>query len=169
MGQVLDIKVVQEWAWILVGRAMTDLGQLNEAGDAFQQALGVGYSRNPQYQILIPAALARIALLKGETAVLQEALPCVEEILRYWETDPTLYNVHFEPFETCWTCYRLLKALHDPRAPEVLERVYALVQAQAARIKDPAHLRAFLENVTAHREIVAEWERVHKCSSCGQP
>ncbi len=159
--QALDQKVPQVWAWIVVGRALTGLGQLDEARDVYQHVLGDGLSLWAEYQILIPAGLAHIALLKGRTEALQEALPYVEEILRYWEAHPALRDVLFEPFEMCWTCYHLLKALHDPRAPEVLDRVYALVQAQAARIKDPAHLRAFLENVTTHREIVAEWERVH--------
>ena len=88
-------------------------------------------------------------------------MPYVEEILRYWEADSALRHIPFERFDICWTCYRLLLALQDPRALEVLDRTYALVQAQANILQDPAHRRAFLEDVAAHREIVAEWKRVH--------
>ena len=90
---------------------------------------------------------------------MQEALPHVEEMLRHWEKDPSLQGIINEPFEVCWTCYRLLLAMGDPRAPEVLARAHDLVQARAAKLKDPAHRCAFLEDVWVHREIVAEYER----------
>jgi hypothetical protein len=43
----------------------------------------------------------------------------------------------------------------------VLDRAYNLVQSQAAKLQDPEHRRMFMENVTAHRDIVAEWQRLH--------
>ena len=167
VGQAQNEWDVQSRAWIVLGHALTGLGQLDEAGAAYRRAMEDEWAWGGEWRTWIRTGLIRVALLKGEKEALREALPHVEEILRYWETDPTLHNVHFERFETCWICYRLLQALQDQRAPEVLERAYALVQARAAKLQDPAHRRMFLENVAAHRDIIAEWERVHTGASCG--
>ncbi|MBN1581128.1 MAG: hypothetical protein JXA89_10525, partial [Anaerolineae bacterium] len=83
----------------------------------------------------------------------------VEEMLHYWETHQTLLQVIIEPFEVCWTCYRLLQAIGDPRAPAVLTRAHDLVQARAAMLKEPAHRRAFLQKRKVNRDIVAKYER----------
>jgi tetratricopeptide (TPR) repeat protein len=161
INQELGEKYVQSWAQILLGYALTGLGQLDEARAAYKCVLDeVGWILG--WLFWLQACLVRIALLRGETTALWEALPLVEKLLRYWEKYPTLRGVPFEPFETCWTCYRLLQALHDPRAPEVLERAYNLVQAQAGKLQDPEHRRMFLKNVAAHRDIVAEWERIQQ-------
>ena len=143
-----------------MGHALTGLGQLDEAAAAYQRALE-SKSYGGEWHFFSRAGPVHIALLKGGAETLREALPYVEEILRYWEADPTLHMVPAERFETCWTCYRLLQALQDPRAPAVLERAYTLLQNWATKLQDPEHRRMFLENVTAHRDIVAEWERVH--------
>jgi tetratricopeptide (TPR) repeat protein len=163
-GQALGEERVQKWAWALVGHALTGLGRLDAAGAAYHRSLS--QAELPSGWTLCRwAGLIRIALLKGGAEVLQEALPQVEGILRYWDAHPALRNVDFERFESCWTCYRLLQTLQDPRAPEVLERTYTLVQATAAKLQDPEHRRMFLENVTAHRDIISEWERVHTGAS----
>ncbi|MFN2285539.1 MAG: tetratricopeptide repeat protein, partial [Anaerolineae bacterium] len=149
----------QRWGWMITGHALMGLGQLDEANAAYQHALKGWDQTNG---IWFRASPVRVALLKGDTIALQEALPHVEEILRRWDAHPGLRDVGIERFESCWACYRLLQALHDPRAPEVLERAYNLVQATAAKLQDPAHRRMFLENVAAHRDIVAEWERIQQ-------
>jgi predicted ATPase/DNA-binding SARP family transcriptional activator/class 3 adenylate cyclase len=148
-------------AWGIIGHSLTGLGQLDEAVAAYRRALEGTQGGLERDRLLIRAGLIRIALLKGDTKGLQEALLQVEEILRYWDAHPALRDVAFERFETCWTCYRLLQALQDPRAPEVLDRTYALVHTQATKLQDPEHRRMFMENVAVHRDIVAEWERLH--------
>ena len=40
-----------------------------------------------------------------------------------------------------------------------MRTAYDLLQEQAGKIEDPALRRSFLENVTAHREIVALYTR----------
>ncbi|MBN2389674.1 MAG: AAA family ATPase [Anaerolineae bacterium] len=158
-GQKYDAEDVQVWAWMLLGRALTGLGQLEDANAACQRALESSSLWIEEWKLWIRAGLIRIALLKGGTEAMREAMPHANEILRYWEGYPALRDVGLERFEVCWTCYRLLQALHDPRAPEVLERAYDLLQARAAKLQDPAHRRMFLEDVAAHRDIIAEWER----------
>ena len=52
--------------------------------------------------------------------------------------------------------YRVLRANGDPRAEEVLEEAHNLLQERAAKITDEELRRSFLENVSAHREIISE-------------
>ena len=70
------------------------------------------------------------------------------------ETIPVLYST-VEPFRIFLSCYHVLCANEDPRASALLRTAYDLLQEQAARIHDPELRRSFLENVVAHREIVA--------------
>jgi tetratricopeptide (TPR) repeat protein len=147
-------------AWVLLGHARIGLGDLDGADDAYQRALEASSSLVESLRLPPRVGLVRVALLKGGVEDLQEALPHVEGMLRHWEAHPDLQRgVPFEAFEMCWTCYRLLEAIGDPRAPDVLTKAYNLVQTRAAQLKDPAHRRAFLEDVRVHREIVAEYER----------
>ena len=54
-------------------------------------------------------------------------------------------------------CVKVLRATDDARAAPQLEALHADLQATAARIADAATRLAFLDNVQAHREIVAAW------------
>src|SRR5690606_2773704 len=65
-----------------------------------------------------------------------------------------------EPLRLYWTCYRALKANHDPRASGLLDAAYTILQAQAALIQDAGLRHTFLHNVAANRAIVAERERM---------
>jgi biotin operon repressor len=47
--------------------------------------------------------------------------------------------------------------VHDARAPRILAEAYRQVQEQAARITDDCLRRGYLENVQAHREIIAAY------------
>ena len=54
--------------------------------------------------------------------------------------------------------YHVLMAHQDSRAEAILEQIYDMVQAQAAKIKDDAQCQVFLGNIPEHREIMALWE-----------
>jgi hypothetical protein len=100
-----------------------------------------------------PTGLARVALAQG---ALIQAQTQVEEILYYLENgglDGTEC-----PFQVYLTCYHVLKAKQDPRAQEILATAYGLLQERAAKITDEGMRRSFLENVTAHREIMRQVE-----------
>jgi len=62
------------------------------------------------------------------------------------------------PFLIHLTCIQVLEANQDPRAGEVLGRVYDQLQERAASIPDEATRHAFLEKVPWHREIVRAGE-----------
>jgi hypothetical protein len=55
------------------------------------------------------------------------------------------------------SCYQALDAVHDARAARILADAYRQVQEQAARIVDDRLRRGYLENVDAHREIIAAY------------
>ena len=57
------------------------------------------------------------------------------------------------------TCYRVLMAIHDPRAADIVEEAYTLLQEWVAASPDAATRRMFVDNVPYHRELVAVWEQ----------
>jgi tetratricopeptide (TPR) repeat protein len=140
---------------LALGHALTGLGDKTGATAAYQQALDryrqSGFL-NPPMEAL--AGLARVALEQGDPA---QALLHVEEILDHLKAH-TLDGT-YEPFRIYLTCYRVLKAHDDARATEVLRTAYTLLQERAAGIEDERLRRSFLENVPAHRDLIAEFER----------
>ncbi len=65
-----------------------------------------------------------------------------------------------EPLRIYLTCYRVLRANCDARVDEVLNTGYRLLQERAAKIDDEALRSSYLENVPAHREILAEFNGI---------
>jgi len=136
-----------------LGHALVGLARLDEARDAYGEALGLlremGLAHRATEAL---AGLARVSLCKGN---LSQALARVQEILGYLETG-TLNGTE-EPLRVYLTCYRVLQANGDPRANTILEEAYRFLQQRAAKISDEGERRSFLENVAANREIVVEW------------
>ena len=64
-----------------------------------------------------------------------------------------------------WACYRALQASQDPRAQGVLTKAYRMLLDWADKIDEEKWRRSFLENVPAHREILAEYERTRTSDS----
>jgi hypothetical protein len=93
--------------------------------------------------------MANLSLAMEEPS---QARAHVEEILELLGTE-TLEGTG-DPFWVHLTCYRVLYASQDPRAPEILAAAHALLQERAARIDDQGLRRSFLGNVPAHREIM---------------
>jgi len=138
-----------------LGHALAGLGRLAEAAAAYQQALALRRELGELQLALEPlAGLARVSLAQGE---LSRAKAQVEQIVDHLESG-TLDGAE-ERFRVYLSCYRVLRADQDPRARGVLEAAHSLLQEQAARISDEELRRSFLENVTAHREIVSELGR----------
>jgi hypothetical protein len=109
------------------------LGRPAEAADAYRQGLTLRRERGQHHLTVEPlAGLARVALAGGEPA---GALAHVGEILDYVEDHPALEGT-LEPLRIYLTCYRVLQANGDPRASEVLDAAYRLLQERAATIED---------------------------------
>jgi len=94
--------------------------------------------------------LARVALEAGE---LDEAVRLVGLLLDQMETARALDDVDL-PRWIELTCYKVLDAAADPRAPRMLARAHDLLLTQANNIPDAALRQSFLDNIPEHREIV---------------
>ncbi len=164
IAQAVGARAEQALALTFLGHAVSELGHPAEAAEAYQQALGLRRDLGDQNRAMEPlAGLARVYLAQG---ALSQAQACVDEILKHLETN-TLAGAD-DPFLVYLTCYHILRANQDPRAPEILNTAYALLQQRAARFGDEAARRMFLDNVPSHRELVAAWRAMHARGSTAQ-
>jgi DNA-binding SARP family transcriptional activator/predicted ATPase/DNA-binding transcriptional ArsR family regulator len=149
---------VQGFALTNLGHALVGLGELEAARSVYVEALNLRRALE-EHPVAIEslAGLARVSLAQGD---LPQALSQVEDVLAYVQHG-TLESAD-EPLRIYLTCYRVLRAGHDLRADEVLTVAHRLLQVQAAQIEDAALRRTFLENVSAHREILAAYRQRHK-------
>jgi adenylate cyclase len=133
-----------------LGYALVGLGRMEEAAGAYRNALAIWReSGPPSLAMEALAGLARISLAQHD---LDQALAQVEEILSFLE-DNTLSDAD-DAIYVYLTCYEVLKAVQDPRAPDISSTAYGLLQKQAAKISDGTMRRSFLENVPTHRQLM---------------
>lgn len=154
VAQEIGDRHTQGIAWTNLGHIQMGLGQMAEAAEAYQQALTLRRElRQHNVAMEALAGLAHVSLNRND---LSRAQASIEEILTHLETH-TLIGAE-EPFRVYLTCYSVLKADQDPRAQDVLNTTYRLLQDRAAKINDDELRRAFLENVNTHRKIIQVWE-----------
>jgi len=145
----------QGYALTNLAHALVGLGRLVEAAEYYWEALEMRREMGQPHLVLESlAGLAHISLDKND---LRQASDYVEEILCYLKTN-TLDGTD-EPFCIYLTCYRALQACQDARAQAVLETAYQWLQERAAKITDDELRRSLLENVTAHSEIIFEYNQ----------
>ncbi|MBN1889682.1 MAG: tetratricopeptide repeat protein [Thermoflexales bacterium] len=141
-----------------LGHALTVLDRLPEAKHAYEQALAL--RRELGQSVLateVLAGLTRLALIEEDLA---QAQTCAENVLNALEASPP--DSTCEPFRIYLSCYRALRANRSPQAQAILETAFKLLQERAEAIDDEERRRSFLENVTAHRQIVEEWNVTRK-------
>jgi tetratricopeptide (TPR) repeat protein len=149
LAQDVGARHEQGYALTNLGHSLAGLGRLAEAAEVYRQAIAVRREMGVSSRMMEPlAGLARVAFAQGDTT---SALAHVEEILAHLETGG-LAGAD-APIRVYLTCYHVLQAHHDSRAPSVLQMACELLQAQAATIGDEYLRRSFLENVPAHREL----------------
>lgn len=155
IAQEIGDRRSQGYAWMSLGHALAGLGQWAEAAEAYQQVLTLRRELGQQNLMIEPlAGLARVCLAQNN---LIRAQAHVEEISSLLEKQ-TLESAE-EPFLVHLTCYRVLQANQDPRAQDILNTAYRLLQKQVAKITDEEMRLSFLENVSAHREIMNEFAK----------
>lgn len=121
-------------------------------------------------------AVCQAQTLTRESDMIEEAMKCRALLGRIWlarrhsrhalvQIEPVLDHLanedlidFFEAFEIHYHCYEILAANRDGRARDFLEMVHERLQTWAGRIDDESERRSFLENVPAHRQIVAAHE-----------
>lgn len=143
----------QGYAWTIVGDVLTSLGRLAEAESAYRQALKLRRELGqPNLAVESLGGLVRVALARG---ALGQICAYVDEILEHLEGG-SLGGTK-DPLLVYLTCYKALRAVQDGRAEQVLADAYRQLQEQAARITDDRLRAAYLNNVDAHRELVAAY------------
>jgi len=139
-------------ATLALAHALAGLGDVDEAIASYLQSLDrlyrSGFINLPMEAL---AGLARVALDNGKQA---QAMHHVEEILEHLKAH-TLDGT-YEPFRVYLTCYKVLKAIEDPRSLEVLRTACQLLRARAAGIEEEQLRQSFLEKVPYHRELLKE-------------
>ncbi|MBN1139898.1 MAG: tetratricopeptide repeat protein, partial [Anaerolineae bacterium] len=144
----------QGYALTHLGHTLSSLGQLDAAAEAYQQAVDLRQELGESHLAIESlAGLVHVSLARDD---LLQALAHTEQILKHLEGG-TLAGTD-EPIRIYLTCYRALQALHDDRASAILETAHSLLQERAADIHDEEIQHSFLENVTAHREIIAAYQ-----------
>jgi len=150
---------MQGYSLTYLGHALHGLNHLDAAEKAYIEA--VELRRNlGQHGLVMDdlAALARVALAKGETA---RAQAHVDEILAWIETNDTA-GIEY-PLQVYFTCYQVLTgAANDDvatikQADAILATAHTSLMEQAAGISDQALRRSFLENIKTHRDIITTW------------
>jgi tetratricopeptide (TPR) repeat protein len=151
----------QAWASVVLGHALAGLAQFVGAIEAYRRAVALYREMHLSHWAANPlAGLARVALARGDRT---EALIHAQELAEYLQAHPKVGSTE-EPLLVYLTCHNVLRAVDDPRAAEVLQAAYLLLQERADTIEDEALRRSYLENVPYHREIVAAWEEKHLAS-----
>ncbi len=133
-----------------LGHAQLAAGELEPAQAHFVQALAIWQTlESSPYTLHAQAGLAELAQRRGAA---HQALPHVQAILDYASAHPSQAS---DPaaLAAYLTCYRVLRALNDPRAAAVLRNACAHLRERADKLGDPELRRSFLENVRAHREL----------------
>lgn len=126
-------------------------GELARAQTQLEQAIaieqGLGVDAISPYLLV---SRAELALTQGRPT---DAYKVVASIL------PRLQDEAGQ-VDNLLTCYKVLRAVEDPLAIEILKKAFDLLQEQASRISDGALRHSFLENVAEHKEVVSEWEKL---------
>ncbi|MFN8489018.1 MAG: BTAD domain-containing putative transcriptional regulator [Caldilineaceae bacterium] len=148
-GQTHGLPGQQAYALIGMGSAQRQLGQLTAAKSAYEQAFAL-YTAigRPDMAVEALAGLAALAQQQGDQ---QQALSLVETVLKQLAEHPN--SGQDEPFFLYLTCYQVLAAAQDPRAPTILQQGYRLLQRYADQITEDRLRHSFLQNVLVHRAL----------------
>ena len=120
--------------------------QLEQAID-IEQGLGVG-----ALSLHLLLSRAELALAQGRPT---DAFKEVTSILPRVQDEPG-------QIENLLSCYKVLQAVEDPQAIEVLKSALDQLMERAAKISDEETRRSFLQGVADHKEIIREWERLQE-------
>ena len=131
-----------------LGSAELALGHSTDALAAYRRSHEIARQIGHAMQFCAEAGIARVALSAGD---IQTGLQHVEQLLTCVAEGGTLEA------EEELTCHHVLASAQDERAGIVLDRVHTQVQAAASAIPDVALRQRFLDNIPAHRQIVALW------------
>lgn len=148
-------------AWLLLGHIRLQQGEVSAARAAYEEANRLSQNAGVAAEVWQGQAwLACAQLAQNEKQV---ALAMVEAVIAAF--DPTRVTALQSPQRILLACYHVLSANEDPRADDLLQQAWSLVQKQAAQISEPRLRNLFLTNVPCHREIAQLTVSLHQQSS----
>jgi predicted ATPase/Tfp pilus assembly protein PilF len=138
-----------------VGIVLMGLGRLREARAAFEQS--VAWFEKFDYGPLAIDARGGLADIAYRENNLAEALAHTEIALRYLDSSSmeSFMDSALDPSGIALTCWRVLHAVQDARAPELLTAAQRCVVELAEALGDDAMRRSFLENDPSVRALLA--------------
>ncbi len=137
----------------VLGDCLAELGRYTEAEERYRRALAV------DLRVVVPAAkmecracLAEILVEEGE---MDAARAEVETLLAFVATHPL--DSPMQPLRIHLACYRVLGAVDDARANDILVAGHQELMRRARTIGDEGLRRSYLANVPVNQEIVAAY------------
>lgn len=149
-AQQIGSRMYQAEILTWLGHAHANHQQVDAAKQNYIQALVLYQAIGARPQAAeAQAGLARLALAADE---LNEAMAQCE-VLLLTLADYPLAGLD-EPFLVYLTCYEILSATQDPRAAEVIQTAYNILQQYLEQIQEAELRVSFLENVKTHRQVL---------------
>jgi predicted ATPase/DNA-binding SARP family transcriptional activator len=150
-GEASDDLYAQAESLTALGNSLIAYNEWTEAEAVYRRALPIWESlKEPHRAIDTKAGLTKIALIQEN---LTEALLLTDEILDYLAAD-SIKGI-LSPFGAYLVCIQVLKATNDPRADAVVAEAQGLLEETAVLIENPSLRNSYLQNVAAHRELMA--------------
>ena len=134
-----------------LGIALIMQGKWSDAEAVLQEALVLRQKMGLAYlAIETQTALVRLMLAQNKKA---EAQTLVQEVINYL-TDGSIDGTE-EPVRIYLTCYQALRTSNKAAAQKHLASALQLLQEQVEQLDDPAFRQAVLQNIPAHKELLA--------------
>ncbi len=154
LTQALQERSKEGYAWTHLGHAHCGLGSFAEAQEAYATAVAIRRELAQKHLLIVPiAGLAYVASIEKDWATAHQQVEAALELMKQQQFGGTR-----ESGGPDWACYQVLKSLDDARAAEVLETAVLRIQTVAARIKERTSRDSYLQNVSAHRQLLAAWQ-----------
>ncbi|MEM7537174.1 MAG: NB-ARC domain-containing protein [Chloroflexota bacterium] len=152
----LDLNFLQAEVSMYTAYTLNLLGDTQGSMVAYQQALDFYADSERDYtEIEIMAALAHVLCEANQQAV---AISYIEDVLVYLKKNSKKIDIFLKPTEVYLNCYHVLQACEDPRATDILNQGYELLQTYVDKITNMAWAASFQENIAAHKEIAQLWQ-----------
>jgi tetratricopeptide (TPR) repeat protein len=159
VARAIDDRIGQGTIFNILGEIELKSGSPDQAVDFFRQALEI----NTSLGLGAGVAEAKAGLAAAHTAGTGLAAERQAQVRGYMEDVLAYIREKLAasaeagplPAMTVLRCLKALQALQDPEAESLFAAVRERLHRQAQRIQDPELRRAFLEQVPAHRELLA--------------
>lgn len=151
-AEAVGTRVDQADALVTTGMILASMNRLDEATCRYLRAIALCDALDSAAEVI--TSRSGLALVCLAEHAWPEALAYAEKLL----ANLSEHAGGDQPFAVYLTCYRVLDAIGDSRALEVLLEGHRQLLEYADRIVDGPRRRSFLENVTAHRELRRAYE-----------